>query len=154
MLFELIEYGIHRLLHMPGVRTRFSYHRIHHQTHYRDHDYKGIPLFKSILQLAIAIGIFCYARLVLGPFALYVSWAILVYNTTHFVSHTNIWPTVRVYHRAHHRDPFKNIGVSSPLLDWLFNTMDETFVVHYPVLLFLLPAPLSFAAITHEPFMN
>jgi hypothetical protein len=146
MLFELVEYVAHRGLHHPFVARHFPFHKRHHRTYHERHDYKGTSWIKSLLQLALS---FCGMLCVSGLGTLYVAWAVLVYNAMHCVSHTNIWPTVRAYHRAHHRTPFQNVGVSSPLMDWLCGTMHQDFVVRTPVLL-LLPPPLSFAAVRSQ----
>ena len=153
MIFELVEYLIHRGLHQPQTSKHFPYHRNHHRTYQTDHDYRtNKSLLKSLIQQVLAVFVFSVAWSY-GFIAVYIGWSILVYNLMHFISHTDLFPTIRAYHKAHHRDPSKNIGISSPAVDWFMNTMHDDFVVKHPILL-ILPAPLSFLAIEHNPNME
>jgi len=150
MIFEAVEYGLHRVLHHPSVARWVPYHKRHHRRYHDSHEYNGTTI-KALLQQVGVTGLFLAAWInEWGAIALYVTWAIMVYNAMHCVSHTNVWPTVRAYHRAHHRNPFKNIGVSSPLIDWGCGTMHPEFVVRTPFLL-LLPPPISFLGVRHKP---
>lgn len=151
MIFEAVEYGLHRALHYPAVARGIPFHKRHHRRYHESHEYNGRPWIKALLQQVGVTGLFLAAWFDdWGGIALYVTWANTVYNAMHCVSHTNVWPTVRAYHRARHRVPFKNIGVSSPLIDWVCGTMHPEFVVRTPFL-FLLPPPLSFLAVRHSP---
>jgi hypothetical protein len=146
MLFEFSEYVVHTLLHKPIVMQYFPYHKRHHRKYCREHDYVGTTWVLSIIQMIIAFSVvICTSKCVIQ----YIVWSVFVYNTMHSISHGNIWTIVRDYHLAHHRDSSKNIGVSSPLMDWLCDTLHKDFNIQRPILL-LLPPPLSFMAVTHN----
>lgn len=151
MIFELSEYAIHSALHVPAIAKMVPWHLRHHHRYARNHDYEGEHWQKSVAQQMLALGL-CSFTWSYGctPLLLYVSWSVLVYNTMHCISHTDFWPVVRAYHRAHHRDPRKNRGVSSPACDWLFGSIHKDFTVTTPLLL-ILPPPMAFAAIRETP---
>jgi len=143
MILEAVEWSLHRLLHVPAASRVSAAHSRHHRLYHTTHHYASRTHIESAAQLGLACLLAAWVR---GPFAAYVAWAVIVYNTMHWISHTSVWPTVTEYHRAHHRNVRRNVGVSSPVMDVLCGTMAPSFVVSRPLLL-LLPAPLSFLAI-------
>ena len=147
MLFELVEYLIHRSLHTKLTSKLVEAHKKHHASHRKDELHNYSSFRKSLKQQAAALLFYCsvvYSRS--NWFIMYASWSLLVYNSMHLISHTSSWPKVRRYHRAHHVNSKRNLGVSSPVFDWAFGTMSSRFTVHTPILL-LLPPPLSFTAV-------
>ena len=150
MLFELVEYCIHSALHSPVISRVFAAHKNHHKNHASEveHNYGGTALLKAALQQGASIALIPLTFYSDKGFLLrYVSGSILVYNTVHLLSHTNAWETLHSYHRAHHRNSSKNLGVSSPLCDWAFGTMSPKFTIIHPLFL-ILPPPIPFFFVT------
>jgi len=157
MLLEFIEYAVHQAAHTRPLVWPLAWcttsHADHHDLHRieRGHNYTSTAFALAVLQQAGALALFGAAvcaslRWGYSEWCTYAAWSVLVYNSAHFVSHTDWAPTMRAYHRAHHRNRRTNIGISSPLVDWVCGTMHASFVVSQPLLL-LLPAPLSFWAV-------
>jgi hypothetical protein len=149
VLLEFIEYAAHRGLHTRTVSRYTTSHTSHHHHQVdRSHNYASAAFALAVMQQVTSVAA-CGASLWFeySMWCTYATWSVLVYNTAHFASHTNWVPLMRDYHRAHHRNSSTNVGVSSPLVDWVCGTMNSKFIVRAPIML-LLPSPLSFFAVS------
>jgi sterol desaturase/sphingolipid hydroxylase (fatty acid hydroxylase superfamily) len=138
LLWTLAEYTLHRyVFHYTGPRPWqrrmfFVLHGVHHDFP-QDGDRLVMPLGASIPLGAVFYALF---RLVLGPVLadpLFVGFGLgyLAYDGTHYAVHhfrmASSWGRwIKRYHMIHHHTGADaRYGVSSPLWDWVFGTMEE-----------------------------
>lgn len=150
MLYELVEYFIHRCLHSPVECVVTARHTQHHRKHIRSR--YQYPLLRTlwgaghIIATAVAVGL-CFATC--HPLTVYGAASVLSYNACHWRAHVNPESDLGKYHRAHHQDARYNFGIGSPLGDVLGGTLSSKFQVTRPWLL-LLPPPLAFKALSER----
>ena len=153
MIFEIVEYFAHKFFDWEFTRRYItSVHKNHHLKYIRKnmYDYTVGEISCSFFQQTLITSVFLiYMRFDPSFFECYVMWSIFMYNLMHAFSHTNAWPLVRQYHRCHHICSQTNIGVSSPLCDWIFGTLHKNFIVTNKFFLFL-PPPFSFLGISYK----
>jgi sterol desaturase/sphingolipid hydroxylase (fatty acid hydroxylase superfamily) len=137
----LAEYLLHRFLFHYRARTPrqewifFLFHGIHHaqpqcKTRLVMPPVVSIPLaliFYGLFSLVIG-GLFAAAHLVGVIFGGFIS-GYLVYDLIHYATHhfpmrAGVWKWLKRHHMRHHyKMPDRRFGVSSPLWDYVFNTM-------------------------------
>lgn len=135
--WTLLEYVVHRFLFhfqprgQNGQAIAFLMHGVHHA--FPDDDRRWvIPLTVSI---PTALGLFAVSRAALGElhdavFAGFLA-GYLSYDVLHYLTHrgpmTSRWGRfLRAYHLAHHHaSPDRHFGISSPLWDHVFRTVDD-----------------------------
>jgi dihydroceramide fatty acyl 2-hydroxylase len=138
LLWTLTEYVLHRyVFHYVGPRPWqrrmfFVLHGVHHDFP-QDTDRLVMPLGASI---PLGVAFYLAFRLLVGPVLadpLFVGLGIgyLVYDGTHYAVHhfrmSSRWGKwIKRYHMIHHHTGADaRWGVSSPLWDWVFGTMDD-----------------------------
>ncbi len=138
LLWTLAEYVLHRyVFHYVGPkpwqrRMHFILHGVHHDFP-QDADRLVMPLGASI-----PMGVVFYAafRLVFGavlvdPLFIGFGLGYLVYDGTHYAIHhfrmsSKLGKWLKRHHMVHHHTGFEaRWGVSSPLWDWVFGTMED-----------------------------
>jgi sterol desaturase/sphingolipid hydroxylase (fatty acid hydroxylase superfamily) len=134
--FTLVEYLVHRYVYHLSTHTdwrkRFQYkaHGVHHEFP-KDKDRLAMPPLLSITVATILLLLF---RLVMGDFAFAFLPGFLAgyayYLSVHYVVHIyqpprNFLRALWVNHSVHHyKDGDVVFGVSSPLWDYVFGTMN------------------------------
>lgn len=135
--WTLLEYVVHRFLFHFQPRGRngraiaFLIHGVHHA--FPDDDRRWvIPLTVSI---PAALGLYALSRAALAevhePFFAGFLAAYLSYDVLHYLTHrgpmTSRWGRfLRAYHLAHHHaSPDRHFGISSPIWDHVFRTVDD-----------------------------
>lgn len=142
-LWTLAEYLLHRFLfhYHPKTPTQerifFLFHGVHHaqpqvKTRLVMPPVVSIPLallFYGTFQLFI--GKFLGGGYLVGPlFSGFIS-GYLFYDLTHYATHhfpmrARVWKGLKRHHMRHHyKSPEFRFGVSSPLWDYIFDTLDE-----------------------------
>jgi sterol desaturase/sphingolipid hydroxylase (fatty acid hydroxylase superfamily) len=137
LIWTLAEYVLHRyLFHYLGPRLwqrrlHFVLHGVHHDFP-QDADRLVMPLGASVpIGALFYIGI----RLVFGPIlvdAIFVGFGIgyLTYDGTHYAIHhfrmsSRYGKWIKRHHMVHHHTgAHARWGVSSPLWDWVFGTLE------------------------------
>lgn len=147
MLYELVEYTLHRYLH-KRTNTRAGAHHTRHHAKHCDSKFE-YPVDRALAG-AVQVLLTCTALVLTysssSPLVVYGAAGVLSYNACHWGAH--VLPNSRLgrYHRAHHANSRCNFGVGSPLGDVLGGTLSSKFHVSRAALL-LLPPPLAFAAL-------
>jgi sterol desaturase/sphingolipid hydroxylase (fatty acid hydroxylase superfamily) len=135
-LFTWIEYMTHRYIFHMGTFTKtrekiqYHIHGVHHEFP-KDRDRLAMP---PLLSVTIATILLLFFRLVLGDFAFSILPGFLVgyavYLAIHYMVHVfqppkNIFRNLWVNHSIHHyKDGDYVFGVSSPLWDYVYGTLD------------------------------
>ena len=141
-LWTFAEYTLHRFLfhHKPATprqeRIFFLFHGIHHAQP-QDKTRLVMPFPVSI---PLALGFYGLFYLILGVLLKAPQWVnplvagfmvgYLVYDLTHYATHhftmrSGYAKYLKRYHMAHHyKNPDSRYGVSSPLWDWVFRTVE------------------------------
>lgn len=135
LLFTLLEYIMHRFLYHSGENYlddknwQYKIHGVHH-SYPKDKDRLAMPL---PLALLLSIGFFFLFYIVVGNYVYFFFPGFLLGYTTylfiHYKIHTrkppkNVFKNLWIHHlRHHHLHDDKAFGVSSPLWDYIFNTM-------------------------------
>ena len=141
MTWTFMEYILHRFLfHFESEskvlqKLHFLIHGIHHSDPLDDTRLVMPP----ILSVILAIGVYWIARLFLGPMQVEPYFAFLVvgylgydyvhYSVHHFKPRTRFGKALKQNHMHHHYiDHNARWGVSSPIWDYVFGTMDSVTV--------------------------
>ncbi|WGH75953.1 sterol desaturase family protein [Tenacibaculum tangerinum] len=136
-VFTLVEYLMHRYVYhiKPHTHTMedmsYKMHGVHHD-YPKDKKRLAMP---PILALILATLFFILYRVILGDLVFGFLAGFLmgctIYLTIHysvhiFRVHKKFLKTLWYHHAVHHyRQPNKAFGVSSPLWDYVFNTMPK-----------------------------
>ncbi|HMJ71591.1 MAG TPA: sterol desaturase family protein [Cyclobacteriaceae bacterium] len=137
VVYSWIEYLVHRFLfHIPTTteaRTKFQYtmHGVHHH-HPKDKDRIAMPPLLSITVATVLLIVF---RFILGDYAFSFTAGFLVgygsYLLVHYLVHIhqppkNMFRQLWINHSIHHyRDGEIIFGVSSPMWDYIYGTMER-----------------------------
>lgn len=137
LVYSWIEYLVHRyLFHIDTsteARKKFQYtmHGVHHH-HPKDKDRIAMPPLLSITLATVLLIIF---RFILGDYAFSFTAGFLVgygsYLLVHYLVHIhrpprNFFKHLWINHSIHHyRDGEIIFGVSSPLWDYIYGTMER-----------------------------
>jgi dihydroceramide fatty acyl 2-hydroxylase len=137
--WTLTEYWLHRLVfHYPargplGERIHFYIHGVHHLW-FKDK-------YRLVMPPAVSLSLyFLFALLFRALLGQRLAWPFhsgfvagyFVYDMTHYATHhlrprTRWGQFVRKHHFLHHfKDDSQRFGVSSPIWDWVFGTMQST----------------------------
>ncbi|WP_037316289.1 sterol desaturase family protein [Salegentibacter sp. Hel_I_6] len=133
--FTFVEYIMHRYLyHIPA--TSESKKKISYTMHGVHHDYpkdKSRLAMPPVLSLVIATVLFIIYRAFLGDFVFgflagfligYAAYLAVHYSVHAFKVPNNFLKTLWLHHSIHHyRESDRAFGVSSPLWDYIFQTM-------------------------------
>ncbi len=142
-IWSITEYLLHRYVFhyeptsAAGKYLHFMMHGVHHEY---PNDSKRLVLPPSVsIPLASVFFFVFYAILgaayVFPFFAGFLS-GYLLYDEIHYATHhaplkNGIWQKVKHHHVLHHyHDPEKGFGVSTPLWDYVFGTVDPTEQKH------------------------
>ncbi len=137
-VWTLTEYMLHRFVFHYEPKSEWG-KRLHFLTHGVHHDYPNdskrlvMPPSVSIPLAALFYGLFW---LLLGPFSVspffagfligYVCYDEIHYATHHAPFKSGVFLWLKHHHILHHyREPARGFGVSSPLWDYVFGTMEE-----------------------------
>lgn len=135
--WTLVEYLLHRFFfHFEGKgpisqRIIYIFHGIHHDD---PHDATRLvmPIVPGVLYALLLFGLFRLfmgAHLAEGFLAFfligYLCYDYIHYSIHHFVPKTNVGRYLRKSHLIHHVHSHTRFGVSSPLWDYLLNTLDS-----------------------------
>lgn len=139
LFWTFTEYILHRFVfhYEPktewGKRMHFMMHGVHHDY---PNDSKRLVMVPSV-SLPLAALYFGLFYLVLGshyvfPFFAGFIFGYICYDEIHYATHhaplkkgVGLW--LKHHHVLHHyKDPGRGYGVSSPLWDYVFGTMEET----------------------------
>jgi len=142
LLWTLGEYTLHRFLfhHHPTSprqeRIFFLFHGVHHAQP-QDKTRLVMPFPVSIPMAILFIGLFYLilgvllkvpqwvAPLTAGFLVGYLAYDLIHYATHHFSMRRGYARYLKRYHMAHHyKNPDARFGVSSPVWDWVFGTME------------------------------
>lgn len=137
LFWTLAEYLLHRFAFHYEAKSRWG-QRLHFLTHGVHHDYPNdskrlvMPPSVSIPLATLFYGLF-YA--IFGPFSMKAFFAgfllgYIFYDEIHYATHhaplkgkVGLW--LKHHHiRHHYKDPGRGYGVSSPLWDYVFGTME------------------------------
>ena len=137
LAYSWVEYQIHRrVFHLATtteLRKRFQYtmHGVHHH-HPKDKDRLAMP---PVLSIALATLLLIFFRALMGDYAFAFTAGFLVgyaaYLLVHYLVHIhrppkNLFRTLWINHSIHHyRDGEIIFGVSSPLWDHVYGTMER-----------------------------
>ncbi len=143
--WSLLEYVIHRWMgHERAFMKRwYNFFGGEHTRHHSEGDYFAPPWKKALAALALVPVVTGLVGLVVGT-TLAAAYAVgfvgfyLTYEWLHLRLHTHEALTpygrwARKHHFAHHfHNPSHNHGVTSPIWDWVFGTLDRVQVVRVP----------------------
>jgi sterol desaturase/sphingolipid hydroxylase (fatty acid hydroxylase superfamily) len=137
LVYSWVEYQVHRhLFHISTsteLRKKFQYtmHGVHHH-HPKDKDRLAMP---PLLSITLATGLLIFFKALLGDYAFGFTAGFLVgyasYLLVHYLVHIhrppkNLFRTLWINHSIHHyRDGEIIFGVSSPLWDYVYGTMER-----------------------------
>lgn len=143
IVWTLLEYGLHRAMHvrplLPGMGWVQHFHLDHHREP-EDLEHAVISLRGSI-PLAFLLFLPSWAAFREMGFALVFMAGLitgyLFYEFIHLADHARLrWPIVRQlmrYHaRHHHVDEHRTFGVTTPVWDWVFGTLPDRSRVFTP----------------------
>jgi len=136
-LWTFMEYGIHRFLfhYHPssdiGVRMVFMVHSVHH-AYPRDSTRLVMPLIASIPATLLfyylfhwLLGNYCFSVLT-GMLSGYLFYDLLHYSIHHFNWNNRYFKYMKKAHLNHHyMDTNAGFGVTSPLWDYIFSTVQN-----------------------------
>jgi sterol desaturase/sphingolipid hydroxylase (fatty acid hydroxylase superfamily) len=136
-VYTWVEYQVHRrLFHIATTtewRKKFQHtmHGVHHH-HPKDKDRLAMP---PVLSIAVATVVLLFFRLLIGDYAFGFTAGFLVgyasYLLVHYLVHIhrppkNIFRHLWINHSVHHyKNGDKIFGVSTPLWDYVYGTMDD-----------------------------
>lgn len=143
--WSFLEYVIHRWMgHERALAKRwFNFFGGEHTRHHSEGDYFAPP-WKKALSAVVLVPLITAAASGLVGTPLAMAYALgfvgfyLTYEWLHLRLHTHEALTpygrwARKHHFAHHfHDPSRNHGVTSPIWDWAFGTLDTVDVVRVP----------------------
>jgi hypothetical protein len=137
LIYSWVEYQVHRrLFHIATTtetRKKFQYtmHGVHHH-HPKDKDRLAMP---PVLSVTLATVLLLFFRTILGDYAFAFTAGFLVgyasYLLVHYLVHIhrppkNAFRTLWINHSIHHyRDGEIIFGVSSPLWEYVYGTMER-----------------------------
>jgi sterol desaturase/sphingolipid hydroxylase (fatty acid hydroxylase superfamily) len=137
LTFSLVEYLVHRyVFHMETdtkakEKIQYAFHGVHHEFP-RDKDRLAMPPLVSFALATILLFVF---RLIMGDYVFGFLPGFLfgysLYLGVHFLVHAyqppnNIFKILWINHGIHHyKDHERAFGVSSPLWDYIFNTLPD-----------------------------
>ena len=137
LAYSWVEYQVHRrVFHIStttDLRKKFQYtmHGVHHH-HPKDKDRLAMP---PVLSVALATVLLLIFKTVMGDYAFGFTAGFLVgyalYLLVHYLVHIhrppkNLFRTLWINHSIHHyRDGEIIFGVSSPLWDYVYGTMER-----------------------------
>jgi sterol desaturase/sphingolipid hydroxylase (fatty acid hydroxylase superfamily) len=142
-LWTLAEYLLHRFLFHYHPRTPrqekifFLFHGVHHaqpqcKTRLVMPPVLSIPLallFYGIFTLVVGTLLrsgYMVGILFSGFISGYLAYDLIHYATHHFTMRKGVWKWLKRHHMRHHyKSPNKGYGVSSPLWDYAFGTIDN-----------------------------
>lgn len=142
-IWTITEYLLHRYVfhYEPtsaiGKYLHFMMHGVHHEY---PNDSKRLVLPPSV-SIPLATGFFLVFYAILGATYVYPFFAgflvgYMLYDEIHYATHhaplkNSFWQKIKHHHVLHHyHDPEKGFGVSSPLWDHVFGTVDPTEQKH------------------------
>ncbi len=137
-VWTLTEYLLHRFVfhYEPasswGKRLHFLMHGVHHD-YPNDSKRLVMPPVVSIPLAALFYALFTVllGESYLPPFFAGFIFGYVCYDSIHYATHhapmkSKVWLAVKHHHvRHHYRDTMKGFGVSSPLWDYVFGTMQK-----------------------------
>ena len=138
IFWTFVEYTLHRyLFHFPAKnaftkRLVFLFHGLHHDDP-DDPTRLVMPPFPALLiggSLYLLFGIFLPHGILEAFFAFFMT-GYLIYDYIHYATHhfpmkSKVGKYLRKYHLTHHfKDYGAKYGVSSPLWDYIFRTVEE-----------------------------
>jgi sterol desaturase/sphingolipid hydroxylase (fatty acid hydroxylase superfamily) len=142
-LWTIAEYLLHRFIfhfrprNSWQERAAFLFHGVHHsqpkiKTRLVMPPALSIPLaaifyglFLLIFSTLLSINTWSYTTFA-GFITGYIVYDITHYATHHFPMRKGIWKWLKRHHMQHHyKNPKQQFGVSSPLWDYIFNTMPK-----------------------------
>ncbi|WP_026461415.1 sterol desaturase family protein [Adhaeribacter aquaticus] len=137
-LFTLVEYVAHRFVFHMNTDTELK-KKVQYTFHGNHHDYpkdKKRLAMPPLVSLLIASGFFfvfrfVFSHLVFGLLSGFL-FGYAMYLLVHYAVHAyappkNFLKILWIHHSIHHYNtPEVAFGVSSPLWDWIFNTMPGT----------------------------
>lgn len=137
LVYSWVEYQVHRrIFHISTTtefRKKFQYtmHGVHHH-HPKDKDRLAMP---PVLSVTLATALLIFFRTVMGDYAFGFTAGFLVgyasYLLVHYLVHIhrppkNLFRTLWINHSIHHyRDGEIIFGVSSPLWDYIYGTIER-----------------------------
>jgi sterol desaturase/sphingolipid hydroxylase (fatty acid hydroxylase superfamily) len=135
LAFSLVEYVMHRyLFHMSTHTARreklqYTFHGVHHEFP-KDKGRLAMPPIISVLLASSILGLF-YLLMQEAAFAFFPGFILgyAAYLFVHYIVHAyqppkNLFKVLWINHAVHHyKDQTKAYGVSSPLWDYVFQTM-------------------------------
>jgi sterol desaturase/sphingolipid hydroxylase (fatty acid hydroxylase superfamily) len=137
LIYSWVEYQVHRrLFHIATtteMRRKFQYtmHGVHHH-HPKDKDRLAMP---PVLSVVLATALLLFFKSLLGDYAFAFTAGFLVgyasYLLVHYLVHIhrppkNVFRILWINHSIHHyRDGEIIFGVSSPLWDYVYGTMER-----------------------------
>jgi hypothetical protein len=137
LVYSWVEYQVHRrIFHISTTtefRKKFQYtmHGVHHH-HPKDKDRLAMP---PVLSITLATGLLIFFKTFMGDYAFGFTAGFLVgyasYLLVHYLVHIhrppkNIFRTLWINHSIHHyRDGEIIFGVSSPLWDYIYGTIER-----------------------------
>jgi len=135
LTFSLVEYVMHRYLFHMSTHTRrreklqYTFHGVHHEFP-KDKGRLAMPPIISVLLASSILGLF-YLLMQEAAFAFFPGFILgyAAYLFVHYIVHAyqppkNLFKVLWINHAVHHyKDQTKAYGVSSPLWDYVFQTM-------------------------------
>ena len=137
LAYSWVEYQVHRrIFHIATtteVRKKFQYtmHGVHHH-HPKDKDRLAMP---PVLSITLATALLIFFKALMGDYAFGFTAGFLVgyasYLLVHYLVHIhrppkNFFRTLWINHSIHHyRDGEIIFGVSSPLWDYVYGTIER-----------------------------
>lgn len=129
-MFSLVEYLIHAKLFHARPGSIFKTFVLGHIAHHKDpQGYDSLPFFfASMLLLIFALVVSFFLSVTIGfSMAAGILLGYIGYGLLHFLIHHYQWKRgymkyLQVFHEGHHLKPRTNMGVSSPLWDYIFGT--------------------------------
>lgn len=135
LIFNVIEYSLHRwMMHCPGALL-FDHVRIHHRA-WDAARAAGVRIRDRFVILPPYVLIIWAAVLLLGAAPIYAMFGAhaarlfracgfayyFIHEILHYSGHAGYLPWFSRHHLAHHDAPMKNYNFSFPVFDWLFGT--------------------------------
>ncbi len=139
VIWTLTEYVLHRYIfhYEPtskvGKYLHFMMHGVHHEY---PNDSKRLVM-PPVVSIPLALLFYFLFSLILGmkyifPFFAGFLVGYMLYDEIHYATHhaplkNGVWQKVKHHHVLHHyHDPGKGFGVSTPVWDYVFGTVDPT----------------------------